>query len=145
MTKAKISLAFALILTAGIAWAEPQADSCPVDAGKTLSIVKSRIVGTPEGPEIRVSAGGHLSMQLVATNGANIDLNSLQIRYSFFDITQKVLNHVGTISSAMQIAGEILPVGKHKISIQVHDSVGRATRLKLTLRVLENAPRSYCS
>ena len=39
---------------------------------------------------------------------------------------------------------DVLPPGKHRVSIQVNDDAGRRTRLKLTLRVPEPSSCDLC-
>lgn len=129
----KIAIVATIMLLTGIYPAN--ATSCAKHDAKSISIVSSKASGSPKGPEIQVSATGDLLVRMVPNNGAEIDLTSVRVRYGFFDITKKVADQVGEISAAMDIAGDLLPVGEHRISIKVRDNVGHTSTVKLTLAV----------
>jgi predicted RNase H-like nuclease len=140
MITTKYTTAIAILLLAGAYPAN--ASSCSVESGKSISIIHSSFNGSAEGPEIRVSAAGALAVRLIPADGTELDIRSVRIKYSFFDITRKVADHVGGISATMDVAGDLLPVGKHKISIKVRDSAGHSARIKLTLAVTESSQSS---
>ena len=134
-----ILIIFALFM-AYVSSAEASTESCTALVSKSISILNLRAAGTPDGPEIRVSANAGLSVKLIANDGAEIDITTVQVRYRIFDITKRVADRVGNISPDMRVPSEMFPVGMHKLSIRVSDNNGRSTKLKLTLDVSPAQP-----
>ncbi len=139
------SLTICALFMAFATVAKAESGSCPVVASKSISILNTRAAGSPGGPEISVSADGQLSVKLVASESTEIDLESVRVRYSIFDITRKIEEHVGDITPDMNVSGDILPVGTHKLSIRVSDTAGRSTKLRLTLDVASLGNSHTCT
>ena len=108
---------------------------CSTEGSQPVTVLESTLTGSPVGPSIDVSVEHGLTVRLIASKGTEVDLRSLRIRYSLFDITRRVAKQIGTFKTKMNIASEILPAGKHKVSIRVQDTAGRSSRLTLTLAV----------
>ncbi len=144
MFRATIPLLLMVLLAVDIAASEARTFSCSVNDAKSIEILSSRTMSKPGGPEIRVSADEYLAVHLAAEKGVDIDLDSVRIRYGIFNITKKVAHQVGGIRRNMLVAGSILPAGRHKVSIEVRDSAGRATRIKLTLEVSQDDDLERC-
>lgn len=109
---------------------------------KSISILRNVQSGHKAGPAIEVSASGALQVRLSSASQTPVDLESLRVKYKIFDITKRVIDHVGGIRSSMSVSADLLPVGRHGITISVRDEAGNATRVKLTLMVRASAGSS---
>lgn len=141
MKTTKLSTLIAAFAVAASLPAPAAAEPC--NGGNAITILRASRSGEPHGPAIDVSAQGVLNLRLAARGGAEVDLDSLRIRYGFFDITDRITRHVGALSNVMHIDGDLLPVGKYTVGIRVRDTAGRATRLKLTFAVAK--PATTCN
>lgn len=144
MNNSHISLLLAVLVVAGMSPSNARAESCPAIGKKTLAIIASRARGVADGPSIQVSADADLNVELLAADGNDIELSSVMIRYSALNITKKVAERIGGITPSMRINGDILPIGRHQISIQVRDDAGRNTRLRITLEVSDRRIDGPC-
>ena len=120
------------------------ASNCPAQRLQSLDIVATRSVGEAEGPSIHIDAGNALSVRLEANAGARIDIDSVRVRYRGFDVTEKVRDAVGEFAPAIEVPGDLLPSGRHRIAIIVRDDAGRRAVLKVTLRVTERDTTTAC-
>lgn len=110
------------------------ANSCPAK-GASVSIVSARSANVSEGPSIHIDAGASLNVRLEASAEAAIDIDSVRVRYGGLDITDKVRDAVGEFTPAIEVPGDLLPKGRHRIAILVRDDAGRRAVIKVTLRV----------
>jgi len=62
-----------------------------------------------------------------AAANARIVVNSLRVRYGFLgiDITRRILAHARPTASGVSVDDAELPRGRHKVTIQIADNLGR--------------------
>ena len=74
---------------------------------------------------IRSPVNIRISFQAAAN--ARIAVNSLRVRYGFLgiDITRRILAHARPTPSGVFVEDAELPRGRHKVTIQIADNMGR--------------------
>ena len=62
-----------------------------------------------------------------AAANATVAVNSLRVRYGFLgiDITRRILAHARPTASGVFVEDAELPRGRHRVTIQIADNVGR--------------------
>ena len=142
MNKYKLTIMISIVaLLIGIAPGQSLANQCFFEPSKSVSILRSDLKGASRGPSIEASAAGDLNFRLTSSSEANVDLDSVSIHYGIFNITKRVKERIGDITSNMTVSADILPAGKYKISIRAKDTAGRQAKLKLTIAVADRAPQ----
>ena len=68
-----------------------------------------------------------IRVRFQAAADARIAVNSLHVRYGFLgiDITRRILAHARPTPSGMFVGGAELPRGRHRVTIQIADDMGR--------------------
>ena len=122
-----------------------RADSCPVNDGPEISIDSARSAQVSQGPSIHIDAGNSLNVRLEANGEASIDIDSVRVRYSGLDITDQIREAVGELTPAIEVPGDLLPAGRHRIAILVRDDAGRRAVIKFTLRVSGRDTSAACN
>jgi hypothetical protein len=81
-----------------------------------------------------------IDVRFKAAAGSTVNVSSLKITYGFLrlDITQRILGAPGVKVTAdgLKASGAQLPVGSHKLVIEIADNIGRTGRqpLEFTIR-----------
>lgn len=135
----------------------------PVPAGDTMLVLTDEeyeanlnyrergveIVGKrqdPEAPRIVVAepdtgtdvvAPVYVAVRFEAAQNASIDINSLKVRYGWFDITKRVLESMDVTGDG--ISGQIgsMRNGKYAISISISDTLKRTSSARIEFRVVD--------
>lgn len=89
--------------------------------------------GTPtirvEEPDITrpVRMPVNIRIRFQAATNARIDVNSLRVRYGFMglDVTRRILAHARPTATGVFVEDAELPRGRHRVTIQVADNMGR--------------------
>jgi hypothetical protein len=68
-----------------------------------------------------------IRVRFQAAANARIAVNSLRVRYGFLgiDVTRRILAHARPTPSGMFVRGAELPSGRHRVTIQIADDMGR--------------------
>src|SRR3974390_668751 len=68
-----------------------------------------------------------IRIRFQAATDARIAVNSLRVRYGFLgiDVTRRILAHARPTPAGMFVRGAELPSGRHRVTIQIADSMGR--------------------
>jgi hypothetical protein len=102
--------------------------------------------GDPLAPQIYIDAPDvdvdvappvNISVRFEAADGATIDLNSLRVKYGWFDITKRVLESMQV--SANGISGKIgsMRRGKYTLKVSISDTLERKSSAKIVFKVVQ--------
>ena len=69
----------------------------------------------------------NIRIRFQAATNARIDVNSLRVRYGFMglDVTRRILAHARPTATGVFVEDAELPRGRHRVTIQVADNMGR--------------------
>jgi len=103
--------------------AAPHNETAPAPSrsgAPTIRIVEPDITRPVRSP-VNIRIGFH------AAPNARIAVNSLRVRYGFLgiDITRRILAHATPTPSGVFVEDAELPRGRHKVTIQIADNMGR--------------------
>lgn len=79
-------------------------------------------------------------MEFETQGETTIDLDSIKIKYKhgfWMDVTNRILEHAVISAQGLQAMGAKIPTGKHKMRLEVKDSLGRKARVQITFRIVE--------
>jgi hypothetical protein len=95
---------------------------------------------TIEEPDIArpVRSPVNIRIRFQAAANARIEVNTLRVRYGRLgiDITRQILVHARPTPSGVFVQDAELPRGRHKITIQIADNMGRIGRKSFNLNVV---------
>lgn len=100
----------------------------------------------PLGPEIEIVRPGEgnefqapvdIHITFVPTPGAEIDLDTLEIKYGAFgiNVTDRVTENAEVTPEGIRSEGAMLPAGKHKLTVYVGDNMGRVGKRRFSFRI----------
>jgi len=94
------------------------------------------IIENPE-RDTEVTTPFQVQMRFVTTDGAKVDLDTLKIKYRWFDLTDEVLKRMTV--SVLGIKGQIDAVkpGKYKLKFSISDENKRTGRAMMTFHVVD--------
>ena len=98
-----------------------QAAPGPTQSGSPTIRIEEPDITRPVRSPVRI----RISFQAAAN--ARIVVNSLRVRYGFLgiDITRRILAHARPTASGVSVDDAELPRGRHKVTIQIADNMGR--------------------
>jgi hypothetical protein len=69
----------------------------------------------------------NIRIRFRAATNAKIEVNTLRVRYGFLgiDITRRILAHARPTPSGVFVEDAELPRGRHRVTIQIADNMGR--------------------
>jgi hypothetical protein len=126
---------FAILMTMNLAVAENGS------AYSKVSLTGHSISGDRGAPGFSFvpsgSAGLPVRILFKPRDGSMVDPASIRVRYGIFnvDITKHVLTHGTMDSHGISIDCSDLPVGKHRVTLEVLDTLHRRARIKMRLMV----------
>ncbi len=94
---------------------------------------------TIESPELNtdVRVPFQVQMRFTTNDGATIDLNTLKIKYGWFDLTEEVLERMVASTSGLEGQIDAVKPGKYKLKFSISDDKQRTGRKTMTFRVVE--------
>ena len=78
-----------------------------------------------------------IAIRFEASEDAAIDLDSLKIRYGWFDITDRVLKAMDVSPEGIQGQIQSLKKGKYSLKISVRDTMRRKSDAKIVFRIVD--------
>lgn len=102
----------------------------------------------PLGPRIDVLRPGDgdefvspvdIHITFVATEGAEIDLDTLAIKYGRLglNVTDRVIENAEVTEGGIRSEGAMLPTGKHKLTVYIEDNLGRVGKRRFTFTITD--------
>ena len=105
----------------------------PVDPMAPQIIIDAPDVGVDVAPPVRIM------VRFKAADGATIDLDTLKVKYGWFDITKRVMDSMEV--SAEGISGKIgsMRRGKYTLKLSISDTMNRKSDTNIEFRVVQLA------
>lgn len=151
-TRRLIPTLFAML--AGFAWSAAYSDTYELvsadDFARSLAAEGSEELteraADPLGPDIEVLRPGDgnefeapvdIHITFVPTEGAEIDLDTLTIKYGALgiNVTDRVTENAEVTPAGIRSEGAMLPAGKHKLTVYIGDNLGRLGKRRFTFRI----------
>ena len=100
----------------------------------------------PLGPDIEILRPGEgdefeapvdIYITFVPTPGAEIDLDTLEIKYGALgiNVTDRVTENAEVTPGGIRSEGAMLPAGKHKLTVYIGDNQGRMGKRRFAFRI----------
>ncbi len=83
----------------------------------------------------------NLTIQIIAPGDASINHDSIRIRYGLLriDVTEKIRHRVDLSGNAIELSSATLPLGTHRLSIEISDTKNRKSAIRLRFKVVDSA------
>ena len=134
-------------------WDEQNKDRQPDDEEESEFYSNDKFTPVENAPRIVVMAPGagaeeseellspiDFIMEFEPRGEATIDLDSIKVKYKhgfWMDVTNRILEHAVISAEGLQAIGAEIPKGKHKMRLEVKDSLGRKARAQITFRIVD--------
>ena len=137
--------AFATSEVASGAEARQPASKAAAQKQVVVESVKDR--SEPAGPKIRLLGvdrqsndvnSASIGMQFIASGDASINHDSIRVRYGLvgIDVTERVRKYIDIRDDKILLSGSVLPLGTHRLSIEISDSKQRKSAIRMRFKVL---------